>query len=125
MKTPLAQSIDMASRHADRLMGIKASHYHKPVWTFNVETGAQTLSGSPKAVTLRRWPMTYKDCIDLSHMGITDIDVRWTMRAKYAALVEPGDLFIVAGFTYVVAEMGTSIDEHGVDWTILARRRRE
>lgn len=122
MKSSLTHAIDQSSRHADRLMGKKAKHYHEPEWSFNPDTGAQTLSTQPNDVVVRKWPIGFKEKVDMSNAGITEVDARWTMRVKYGR-VEPGDLLTVSGFSYIVIQGGVTTDEHDVDQIILTKRR--
>lgn len=119
----MKSSLDQASKYADRLMGKKAKHYSEPEWSFNPATGSQALSTQPKDVVVRPWPIGFKEKVDMSNAGITEVDAKWAMRVKYGR-VEPGDLLTVAGLNYIVVEGGVTTDEHDVDQIILTKRRR-
>jgi len=120
----LTKQLDKAAKHADRIYGQKATLTDRSAVSVDVTTGAQTTTDTSKTVVVRPWPLSIRDRSEFASAGLTQVDTRWSMRVAHAANIEPGDILTVGSFNYVVVDGGATKDEHGVEWTILTRRRR-
>lgn len=120
---PIARLLDQHAKHADRLLGVKAKLRRRTFGQLDVATGEQSYTDSITDVMVRSWPLSVRERIGLASAGLDQVDARWTMRGKYVTDIKSDDILTVGTFHYEVVATGVTKDEHGVEWTILTRRR--
>ena len=120
---PIARILDQNAKYADRLIGEKAQLRRRTFGELDVVTGEQAYTDSVTNVMVRSWPLSVREQIELASAGLDRVDARWTMRGKYADDIRSDDILTVGAFHYEVLASGVTRDEHGVEWTILTRRR--
>lgn len=119
----IARLLDQNAKFADRLLGMDGTLRHRTFGDVDVVTGAQSYSDSLTDVRVRSWPLSIFEQSQLSQAGLDRVDTRWALRCKYAMEIHPDDILTVNGYHYEILASGATKDEHGVEWTLLTRRR--
>lgn len=107
----------------DKLVGVKAKLRHRTFGELDVVTGTQSYSDSVTDVMVRSWPLSMFEQVNITQAGLDRVDTRWAMRCAYSLDVSSDDILTVNNSNYEILASSATKDEHGVEWTLLTRRR--
>lgn len=119
----ITRLLDKHAKYADRLWGSKATLRHRTYGGVDVATGVQSYTESSSEVKVRSWPLSIMEQVNLAQAGLDRVDTRWTLRCAYSVDISSDDILTVNNFHYEILASSATKDEHGVEWTLLTRRR--
>ena len=119
----IARLLDKHAKHADKLLGVDGQLRHRTFGELDVTTGVQSYTDSVTDVMVRSWPLSIFEQVNLTQAGLDRVDTRWTMRCAYSVDISSDDILTVKNFNYEILASSATKDEHGVEWTLLTRRR--
>jgi hypothetical protein len=102
----------------------KDAVYHIPTGQTISNTGEVIVTYQDIPVQVRSAGLSSIEISQLSQSGLGQIDAAWKMRHAYVDDVRPDHIIEVSGVYDEVIDGGASLDELGLLWTIMTRRRR-